>query len=173
MKNPDISEKVLLSAIKKYLLILKRYGLLTFTRIHVMPVMRGDKSRIKFSANNDMVGFSDLEVLSHGKIAYIEVKTGRGTLSNNQKDFLIDRAHQGAQCAVVRSLNDVMHFLDGGLKVAGLNSVTINRACRHGSVRRISYGQGSLWIYKNTQVEWERPQRDKRDKPSADEPEDL
>lgn len=108
----DVSEKQILKGCKHLLTILERQGKLAFTRIHVMPVIRSDyRGRKKFMPNVDMIGFSDIEIVANGKIAYVELKTKKGKLSKPQELFLKNRAKHGAIVSVIRSVDELVLFL--------------------------------------------------------------
>ena len=99
--------------------LLTRIGLLTYTRIHVMPIIRG---RGRFSKNEDMKGFSDIEVVvPGGRVGYLELKSERGKLSEDQIRFIESRERMGCICRVPRHLDDVIQFLrDMGVSVDGV-----------------------------------------------------
>ena len=53
-------------------------------------------------------GFSDLVVVSEGRVAFLEVKTAQGQLSGDQKAFRDAIRAQGLLYAVVRSIDDAL-----------------------------------------------------------------
>jgi hypothetical protein len=53
-------------------------------------------------------GFSDLVVVSEGRVAFLEVKTAKGRLSDDQEAFRDTVRAQGLPYAVVRSINDAL-----------------------------------------------------------------
>lgn len=57
-------------------------------------------------------GTSDILGIYNGRMLCIEVKSAKGKVSPEQKSFLEAMADLGAACAVVRSLDDVVHLFD-------------------------------------------------------------
>ena len=53
-------------------------------------------------------GFSDLVVISEGKVLFLEVKSRTGTLRQAQEEFRDAVIAQGLRWALVRSIEDVM-----------------------------------------------------------------
>jgi hypothetical protein len=56
-------------------------------------------------------GFADLVVVAAGRVAFLEVKTAKGQLSDDQKAFRDTIRAQGLPYAVVRSINDALFAL--------------------------------------------------------------
>lgn len=56
-------------------------------------------------------GFSDLVVVSEGRVAFLEVKTAKGRLSEDQEAFRDTVLAQGLPYAVVRSIDDALFAL--------------------------------------------------------------
>lgn len=57
-------------------------------------------------------GFSDLVVLSEGRVLFLEVKSRRGRQSEDQLRFAADVRAQGFGYEVVRSVDDALQALD-------------------------------------------------------------
>lgn len=56
-------------------------------------------------------GFSDLIVISAGRVLYLEVKSKTGSLTDDQKRFRDDVQAQGFPWALVRSVQDALDAL--------------------------------------------------------------
>lgn len=56
-------------------------------------------------------GFSDLLVLSQGRVLFLEVKTDTGRMSAAQREFSANVARQGHGFAIVRSVDDALRAL--------------------------------------------------------------
>lgn len=149
--NPknETPEKIILNQCKAVLRMLKNQGKLTFTRIHVMPVIRTDyRGKHKYTPNSDMIGFSDLEILANGIIGYVEVKTETNTLSTLQREFLLDRQRHGAKIAVVRSADELAEFLKKEMSIdVGFEFTQSGGASRHGSFCRLSNDKRGVQIH--------------------------
>lgn len=107
---PPTLESPVLASTKWLLTLCARRGFLAFTRIHVMPIIRGNG---RFSKNIDMAGFADLEIVvpPHGCVGYIETKSTDGRLSDAQEAFRDARVAMGARYCVSRSLDESAAFL--------------------------------------------------------------
>jgi len=107
-KNRE-KEADLLSNVKKILDLFKIQGLLSYRRMHVMPIMRGGK----FSANKDMAGIEDIQVyLYGGKTIYMELKTLKGKQSEAQlarEEEMLSMLHD---YIVIRSVDDLIKCLN-------------------------------------------------------------
>lgn len=113
--NPAVREADLLSQVKWLLTLLERRGMVSWTRVHVMPIMRGNFARGRgwLSKNVDMAGFADIEVVAapNGTVGYMELKSARGILSEEQERFRDSRTRVGAKHAAIRSLDEAVAFL--------------------------------------------------------------
>lgn len=122
MIPPTIKESALLSQCKSILNQLKSFNLLTFRRIHVVPIPTGRWIAGKpnrYRKNMDMVGMPDMIVAAKGKIIYLELKNPKsGRLSPEQKEFISDWANHGIETFVIKSMNDLYSALDKGLGVS-------------------------------------------------------
>jgi hypothetical protein len=78
-----------------------------------MPIIRGwARGRPILSPNDDMRGFPDIEVVAFGKVAYLELKSAKGTLSKEQIEFSVSRIKHGAIVKRCRSLEDVIDAVE-------------------------------------------------------------
>lgn len=57
-------------------------------------------------------GVFDFTVWDHGKIAFVEFKTDRGRLSEEQKDFLAAQIADGTPAIVAHHYLDAAHFIE-------------------------------------------------------------
>jgi hypothetical protein len=113
MFNPPKNEAELLQQTRWLLDLLEKYGYLAYTRIHVMPIIRGwARGKPILSPNNDMRGFPDIEIVARGKVAYLELKSVRGSLSKEQIEFSISRTKHGAIVKRCMSLEDVIDAVE-------------------------------------------------------------
>lgn len=74
-----------------------------------------DPVRKAFRRSNDRFsqkGTSDILGIWSGKMLCIEVKSAKGRLSPEQKEFLTEMAGLGAICLLARSLDDVIAAFD-------------------------------------------------------------
>jgi hypothetical protein len=110
MKKPSEKEADLLVNVKKILDLFKLQGLLSYRRMHVMPVMRGAG---RFSVNKDMAGIEDLQIyLYGGKTIYMELKTKKGKQSDAQlqrEEELLTLLHD---YVVIRSVDELIKCLN-------------------------------------------------------------
>lgn len=115
MSLPKTDEGELLSRIKWLLQMCKNRGLLDYTRIHTQAVLRGNfrKGTGFFSKNRDMAGFADIEIVvpPHGRVGYMELKSKKGILSEEQILFLSSRQKMGCQIAHVKTFDQGVEFL--------------------------------------------------------------
>ena len=109
-------EGALLRDSKRYLTILERENVLTFNRVFSGPVIVG-KGKYKRMVPNPNAGHSDLEIIYRGQIAYIELKSAKGSLSDKQQLFLARMAKFGAKTAVIRTVLELISFLLEELKL--------------------------------------------------------
>lgn len=111
-------ESDLLKEIKSMLEILKKQGLISYRRIHVMPVMRGGR----MAANPDQAGMEDLQVyLLYGRTLYWELKSATGTQSELQKKRQAELSALGHCYRVIRSLDQAISELAAN----GLNIINM------------------------------------------------
>lgn len=102
-KAPKQSEKDLLSQVKQLLDIFAGKGLLSYRRIHVMPVQI---SAFRCRPNVEMVGMEDLQIyLLGGKTLFWELKSTSGKQSDNQIMRENELLSLGHVYRVIRSLD--------------------------------------------------------------------
>lgn len=84
-----------------------------YTLIYAVP--NGGSRNIKEAANlkrqGVLAGVSDLHVIHKGQMIFVEVKSARGTLSKEQREFRDYVEKAGYQYWVVRSANDLVTLL--------------------------------------------------------------
>jgi len=105
-----VAEHAIQKAIARYLLHLELQGKLLY-----FAIPNGGDRHIavaaKMKAEGVRAGVPDLMVLADGVPRFLEVKTSRGDLSTNQKDWFKALDDQGVDCALVRSITDVENVL--------------------------------------------------------------
>jgi len=105
-----VAEHNIQKAIAKYLLHVELQGKLIY-----FAVPNGGDRHIavaaKIKAEGGRSGIPDLVLISKGKPYFLEVKSARGDLSDNQKSFFKAFDEQGINCALVRSVSDVQEIL--------------------------------------------------------------
>lgn len=106
-------EAILIKEILEWLDILRGMHQLDYTRIHVDGIRTSGGGRRK----NPMKGFSDIEVVVRGHVGYIETKSKKGILSDEQQAFAESRMRHGAKYLLARKLDDVILFLQNEMKV--------------------------------------------------------
>lgn len=107
-----MTEAPILAACKSYLRLQQNRGLLSFRRIHVMPVMRGNHRRPILAKNTDMEGMEDLQIyLPNGVIVFAECKRPDGRLSPEQRTRQAELARLGHHYVIIRSLQDLIDRL--------------------------------------------------------------
>ncbi|NDD53890.1 hypothetical protein EBZ39_08415 [bacterium] len=114
------TESDLLKQIKATLEVLKAQGLISYRRIHVMPVFR--KGRM--SKNPDQCGMEDIQVyLMGGRTLYWELKSPTGKQSEHQKQRQEELTNLGHDYKVIRSLEQALSELGAkGLSVLTLEA---------------------------------------------------
>lgn len=106
-------EADLLKDTKRILNAFKEQGLLTYRRIHVMPVLRGGY----YTKNKDMCGIEDLQVyIMGGKLWCLELKSETGKQSSEQNDREAELIALGFDYSVIRSIEELVQ----GLRQRGL-----------------------------------------------------
>ena len=112
-------EADLLKDTKRILNAFKEQGLLTYRRIHVMPVLRGGY----YTKNRDMCGMEDIQVyIMGGKLWCLELKrpsgpkSATGKQSSEQKDRETELISLGFDYSVIRSIEELVQ----GLRQRGL-----------------------------------------------------
>ena len=106
-------EADLLKDTKRILNAFKEQGLLTYRRIHVMPVLRGGY----YTKNKDMCGIEDIQVyIMGGKLWCLELKSATGKQSSEQKDRETELISLGFDYSVIRSIEELVQ----GLRQRGL-----------------------------------------------------
>lgn len=55
-------------------------------------------------------GLFDLTAIKNGRVVWIEVKTEKGKLSEQQERFKADIEARGGECCVARGIDDVKHL---------------------------------------------------------------
>lgn len=105
MKN---QETILQNQIKRYLII---NNIAVVFRANVGKIKIDDK---RYFSTGLQAGFSDLfgYRLKDGKIFFMEVKTKKGKLTENQVNFLEEQKKNGAIAGVVKSINDALELLE-------------------------------------------------------------
>jgi hypothetical protein len=58
-----------------------------------------------------MSGFSDFEVVYKGRVGYLEFKSDKGVVSDDQSKFMEGRKRAGCPCRVARSVKEGVDFL--------------------------------------------------------------
>ena len=119
MQGGPALESELQDQVLRLLARLKLLGLLDYTRVTVcgIPIepkrdaVCGGWNCRAIATNKGMEGFSDIEVVANGRVGYLELKAGRGKLSEPQIAFRESRTKHGAKFAEPRSLSDVINFL--------------------------------------------------------------
>jgi hypothetical protein len=109
MKTPKKDlEKDLLINTKKILNVFKNQGLISYTRMHVMPIMRGGRMTV----NKDMQGVEDLQVyMFGGKLWCIELKSLKGKQSEHQKAREIELKALGFDYSIIRTVDELLSNL--------------------------------------------------------------
>ena len=106
-------EGQLLSNVKKILDVFRAQGLLTYRRIHVMPIIRGGA----YTKNSDMQGMEDIQVnLLHGKSIHLELKSATASQTPEQKFRQKELTDLGHDYWVCRTVEDFIK----GLRQRGL-----------------------------------------------------
>lgn len=101
-------EKDLLKEVKKLLDIFKSKGVLSYRRIHVMPVMRGGK----MSMNKDMAGIEDIQLYLPGGVTLMwELKKKGGKQSPAQLLRESELLKLGHRYYVIQSLSQSIEIL--------------------------------------------------------------
>lgn len=110
------TEAELLKETKALLDILKIQGLLSYRRIHVMPIQVGPR---KFRPNRDMIGMEDIQVyLLHGRTLYWELKSETGRIRPEQILRAKELETLGHYHKFIRSIVDATnHLKQSGLSV--------------------------------------------------------
>lgn len=102
------SEADLLVQARWLLDLLERFGKLTYTRIHVGGMVFGGK----LVKNQEMKGFADLEIVANGKVLYVELKSEKGTRSQEQYTFQERMERSGAKYLLCRRLEELVDALE-------------------------------------------------------------
>jgi len=95
------------SSIIDYLFLRKHF----FVRLNNIPPVQtvGGKMVFRRMPKGSRAGLPDIIVLWNGFPVFLEVKTEKGKLSENQIEFKNDCEKQGIEYHVVKSLKDVMN----------------------------------------------------------------
>lgn len=102
-------ERDVLSQIKKMLDLFKAQGLLSYRRIHVMPIKI---NRFQSRPNRDMAGMEDLQLyLFGGKVLFWELKSDKGSQSKEQKVREAELLALGCEYKIIRSLEQAISEL--------------------------------------------------------------
>lgn len=112
MKN---QETILQNQIKRYLII---NNIAVVFRANVGKIKIDDK---RYFSTGLPAGFTDLfgYRLKDGKMFFMEVKTDKGRLTDNQKKFIEEHKANNIIIGVVRSINDALELL-GEQKLEGV-----------------------------------------------------
>ena len=84
-------------------------GVIGKARYVVSYLIHGIKYK---KTNSKSCGKPDLEVMKDGKMFYIETKTEKGRLSDEQKEFKAFAEKHGMTVLVARDLQDLIDYLD-------------------------------------------------------------
>lgn len=68
---------------------------------------------------NPSKGMADCVAIRNGRVLMIEFKSPKGKLSVEQKEFLLDWAHHGGECFVIRSIEEVQRAIRQSRPVVG------------------------------------------------------
>lgn len=102
-------EGQLLKNAKAILDIFKHQGLLSYRRIHVMPIK---VNRYRSRRNEDMEGMEDLQIyLLHGRTLFRELKAPKGRSSEGQKKRRAELESIGHDYAIWQSVDDIVNDL--------------------------------------------------------------
>ena len=104
-------EAELLTACKRVLRLFASHGVLTWRRIHVMPIAVGAGLK-RFRKNHDMAGMPDLLVwIKGGPCVSIELKQRKGKQRDEQMAFQSELTRVGHPYWIVRSLDEFIDVL--------------------------------------------------------------
>ena len=111
-KMKKILEKDIQKSILDYL---RMNGFMAWKSVST-GIAGGGKDKTRFYSMGQK-GLSDIIALKDGATIFIEVKTDKGVLTDNQKKFLEDVRRKGAIGIVARSIDDVAKVLEDNLLV--------------------------------------------------------
>ncbi len=107
-----MKESEIQSSIIDYLQVLENQGKLFLHRVNNMGVYDPKRKAYRVFPKGAKKGFPDIIVIKNGFLIGLEVKTGEGKQSNNQKEVEKKLKKHGAAYYVVRSLEEVVGIFD-------------------------------------------------------------
>lgn len=107
-----MTETQIQSSIIDYLMLLENQGKLFLHRVNNMGVYDPKRKAYRVFPKGAKKGFPDIIVIKNGFLIGLEVKTGEGKQSNNQKEVEKKLKKHGAAYYVVRSLEEVVGIFD-------------------------------------------------------------
>lgn len=107
-----MTETQIQSSIIDYLMLLENQGKLFLHRVNNMGVYDPKRKAYRVFPKGAKKGFPDIIVIKNGVLIGLEVKTGEGKQSNNQKEVEKELKKHGAEYYVVRSLDEVVVIFD-------------------------------------------------------------
>lgn len=108
-----MTETQIQSSIIDYLQVLENQGKLFLHRVNNMGVYDPKRKAYRVFPKGAKKGFPDIICLKDGLLIGLEVKTGEGKQSNNQKEVEKKLKKHGADYYVVRSLDEVIEIVGG------------------------------------------------------------
>lgn len=94
---------------------LRKLALYACPRVHLVAVPNGAKRTVWQAAQAKRegmaTGFPDLIALAPGKVAFLEIKTAKGRVSEAQGEWLDRITACGFPCGVFHSADDALAFL--------------------------------------------------------------
>lgn len=108
-----MKESEIQSSIIDYLQLLEKQGKLFLHRVNNMGVYDPKRKAYRVFPKGAKKGFPDIIIIKNGLFIGLEVKTGQGKQSNNQKEVEKELKKHGADYYVVRSLDDVIEIVGG------------------------------------------------------------
>ena len=108
-----MTETQIQSSIIDYLQVLENQGKLFLHRVNNMGVYDPKRKAYRVFPKGAKKGFPDIIVIKNGFLIGLEVKTGEGKQSNNQKEVEKELKKHGADYFVVRSLEDAIKIIEG------------------------------------------------------------
>ena len=106
-KKPFVKESEIQSQILRYLDKKK----ILYWRQALGGVAHSVNGRIIYK-KNPMKGFPDIAGLHMGLFFTVEVKSEKGRMSVEQKEWLLDLSSQGAMCLTAKRVEDVIEFIE-------------------------------------------------------------
>lgn len=107
-----MTETQIQSSIIDYLQVLENQGKLFLHRVNNMGVYDPKRKAYRVFPKGSKKGFPDIICLKDGLLIGLEVKTGEGKQSNNQKEVEKKLKKHGVAYYVVRSLDEVIEIIE-------------------------------------------------------------